>query len=51
MSFAAFSDFSKILLSFTMLLGRLELYPILVMLVPMAWKRSKVKNLNLAEEE
>ena len=51
MSFAAFSDFSKILLSFTMLLGRLELYPILVMLVPMAWKRSKVKNLNIDEEE
>ncbi len=43
MSFAAFSPFSKIVLSFAMLLGRLELYPILIMLLPTAWKRSRVR--------
>lgn len=33
-NFAAFSDLSKIVLSFCMLIGRLEIYPILVFLFP-----------------
>ncbi len=38
-SFAFFSDRSKLLLSLAMLLGRLEIYPILVLLSPRTWKR------------
>ncbi len=35
--FGNYSDFSKILLSLAMLLGRLEIYPILLTLVPATW--------------
>lgn len=38
-SFAFFSDRSKLLLSLAMLLGRLEIYPILVLVSPRTWKR------------
>lgn len=38
-NFAFFSDFSKIILSLDMLLGRLECLPILIMLVPSVWKK------------
>ena len=38
-NYSMFSDASKLLLSFVMLLGRLELYPILVMLMPSTWRR------------
>ena len=38
-SFAFFSAPAKILLSFAMLLGRLEFYPILVLFNPRTWKR------------
>lgn len=38
-SFAGYSVPAKILLSFAMLLGRLEIFPILMMLVPSFWKR------------
>lgn len=37
-NFSAFSYFSKIILSINMLLGRLEIYPILLLLVPASWK-------------
>ena len=37
--FAFFSDRSKLLLSLAMLMGRLEIYPILVLLSPRTWKR------------
>lgn len=37
--FSEFSVFGKLLLSFVMLAGRLEIYPVLVMLVPGAWKK------------
>lgn len=37
-SFAGFSDFSKVLLSFAMLLGRLEIWPIIMTLAPATWK-------------
>ncbi len=36
-SYADYSIFSKIVLSFAMLLGRLEIFPILIMLSPYTW--------------
>ena len=39
--FAGYSILSKITLSVAMLLGRLELYPLLVMLLPTTWRRVK----------
>lgn len=38
-NFAAYTNFSKIVLSFAMLLGRLEIYPILFMLIPSTWTK------------
>ncbi len=38
-NFASWSAFSKIILSFDMLLGRLEIYPILILLMPSLWKK------------
>jgi len=38
-SFAVFSPRTKLLLTLAMLLGRLEIYPILVLLIPRTWKR------------
>ena len=38
-SFAGFSDFSKVLLTFTMLLGRLEILPVLILFSKRTWKR------------
>ena len=38
-SFAFFSERTKLLLTFAMLMGRLEIYPILVLLSPRTWKR------------
>ncbi len=38
-SFAAYSDFSKIILSFAMLLGRLEIYPLIIALSPSTWTK------------
>lgn len=39
-SFAAFSGFSKIVLIFTMLLGRLEILPVLILFSRRTWKRA-----------
>ena len=39
-NYAAFSPLSKIVLIFDMLAGRLELFPILVLFAPMAWKKN-----------
>ena len=39
-NFAAFSVLSKLVLSFAMILGRLEMFPILVLFSGSAWKRS-----------
>jgi trk system potassium uptake protein TrkH len=39
-NFSAFSDLSKYVFCFNMLAGRLELFPLLVLLSPQAWKRS-----------
>jgi len=38
-SFAGFSSFSKILLTLTMLIGRLEIYPVLILFSPRTWKK------------
>lgn len=38
-NYAAFSDLSKIVLSMCMLIGRLEIFPILMLFAPSAWKR------------
>ncbi len=38
-SFAFFSPFNKILLSITMIMGRLEIFPILVLFSPGVWRR------------
>ena len=42
-SFDIFSSASKIVLSICMLLGRLEIYPLLVFLMPSFWKATRVK--------
>ena len=39
-NFAAFSPLSKVVLSLGMLLGRLELFPILVLFLPSTWRRN-----------
>lgn len=39
MNYGAFSPFSKIVLSAVMLLGRLEIFPILILFAPRTWKR------------
>ena len=38
-SYAVFSPFAKILLSVAMLLGRLEIYPLLLTMFPLAWSK------------
>ena len=38
-NFSGFSVFSKLLLSFNMLLGRLEIMPMLIFLSPVAWRK------------
>ena len=38
-NFAAYSAFSKILLSFTMMVGRLEILPMLILFSPRTWKK------------
>ena len=40
-NFSGFSDLSKMTLSFAMLLGRLELYPLLIALTPSIWLKNK----------
>ena len=39
-NFSAFSDLSKLVLSFCMLAGRLEIYPMLIMFSKSIWKRT-----------
>lgn len=38
-NFSAFSDFSKIVFCFDMLVGRLEVFPVLVLFSPDLWRR------------
>lgn len=39
MNYSLYSDFSKIILSFAMLLGRLEIFPLIIALSPATWSR------------
>ena len=39
-NFGAYSPFSKLLLTATMLAGRLEVFPIVLLLSPRTWRRS-----------
>ncbi len=39
-NFAFYSDWSKLILSFCMLIGRLEIFPVLMLLHPSSWKRA-----------
>ncbi len=41
-NYSTLTDFSKIILSLVMLLGRLELFPILIMFVPALWRKKFV---------
>ena len=38
-SFSGYSGFSKLILSFSMLLGRLEVFPLLLAVSPSTWRR------------
>ena len=38
-NFSMFSDFSKLVLTFDMLVGRLELFPMLILFMPSTWKK------------
>ncbi len=38
LNYSAYTDFSKIILSFAMLLGRLEIFPIIIAFSPSVWK-------------
>jgi len=40
-SYAEFSDLSKLVLSFAMLLGRLEIFPLIIAFIPSTWTRKK----------
>ncbi len=40
-SFANYSGFSKIILSFAMLLGRLEIFPLIIAFYPATWSKNK----------
>ncbi len=40
-NYSAYSDFAKFVLSFAMLLGRLEIFPLIIALSPSAWSRNK----------
>ena len=38
-NYTCFSPFGKVLLAFSMLFGRLELYPMLLLFIPAAWRK------------
>jgi len=38
-NYALYTDFTKIILSFAMLFGRLEIYPLLIALTPSTWTK------------
>lgn len=40
-SYGIYSAFSKVLLSFAMLFGRLEIFPMIILFAPSTWKRNK----------
>ena len=42
-NFGIYSDWSKVLLTLNMLLGRLEIFPILLLFSPVVWRRGKFR--------
>ena len=38
-NFSQFSPLSKLVLTFDMLAGRLEIFPMIMLFLPMAWRR------------
>ena len=38
-NYSVFSDFSKVILTANMLIGRLEIFPILLLFAPSMWKK------------
>ena len=38
-NFSVYSDFSKLILTLNMLIGRLEIFPILILFFPYTWKK------------
>ena len=40
-NFAAYSNFSKLVLSLAMLMGRLEIFPLLIAFIPSTWKKNR----------
>lgn len=40
-SYAQYSDFSKFILSLAMLMGRLEIYPLISLLIPRTWAKAR----------
>ncbi len=48
-NFSAFSPAAKLLLSFNMLVGRLEIFPMLLLVAPSIWKRRLVHHGNAAK--
>ena len=49
-NFSTFSPFSKILLSFDMLVGRLEIFPMLLLFAPSIWRRRRTAARRPAEQ-
>ncbi|NLC72155.1 MAG: TrkH family potassium uptake protein [Ruminococcaceae bacterium] len=39
-NFSGLSDLSKLILSFTMLIGRLEIFPVFILFLPRTWRKS-----------
>lgn len=44
-SFAAYSSFSKIVLTFTMMIGRLEILPVMILFHPKTWNSSAMRRI------
>lgn len=42
-SFAIFSPFSKLVMCFNMIAGRLEIFPLIILLMPRTWKRREIR--------
>ena len=50
-NFSAFSPAAKLLLSFNMLVGRLEIFPMLLLVAPSIWKRRLVHHSSAVKEK
>lgn len=42
-NFSAFAPWAKLLLSFDMLAGRLEIFPMLLLFVPSTWRGNRLR--------